>query len=93
MDLYIFAGGRSGHEEALYKKTASFLGSAGASLVDLDDLFSSNPKSKCGGNALIANAATGPIKATGKDRTPSLCAAIGFYWVFNQRMHASPVGR
>ncbi|TKS88821.1 Epsin-1 EPS-15-interacting protein 1 [Collichthys lucidus] len=31
-------------EKETHKKTASFLGSAGASLVDLDDLFSSNPK-------------------------------------------------
>lgn len=28
----------------MYRKTASFLGSAEASLVDLDDLFSSDPK-------------------------------------------------
>ncbi|XP_073338934.1 uncharacterized protein [Pagrus major] len=33
-------------EKETYRKTASFLGSAGASLVDLDDLFSSNPKPK-----------------------------------------------
>ncbi len=30
-------------EKERCRKTASFLGSAGASLVDLDDLFSSNP--------------------------------------------------
>lgn len=49
-------------EEAVYKKTASFLGSAGASLVDLDDLFSSNPKPK------HASAVAGQLQATGKNR-------------------------
>ncbi|KAK5883305.1 hypothetical protein CesoFtcFv8_019648 [Champsocephalus esox] len=37
-------GNRTVLDENSYRKTASFLGSAGASLVDLDDLFSSNPK-------------------------------------------------
>lgn len=63
-------GRRSGQEEALYKKTASFLGSAGASLVDLDDLFSSNPKPKRGGTAFVANAAASQIQATGALNTP-----------------------
>ncbi|KAM6903783.1 uncharacterized protein PEZ65_018585 [Lycodopsis pacificus] len=39
-------GKRTAQEEKAYRKTASFLGSAGTSLVDLDDLFSSNPKPK-----------------------------------------------
>nr|XP_046273457.1 epsin-2-like isoform X1 [Scatophagus argus]XP_046273458.1 epsin-2-like isoform X1 [Scatophagus argus] len=39
-------GRRTAQEKETYRKTASFLGSAGASLVDLDDLFSSNPKPK-----------------------------------------------
>lgn len=64
MDLYLFAGRRSVQEEALYKKTASFLGSAGASLVDLDDLFSSNPKPKRDGPAFVAS----QVRAPGKDR-------------------------
>ncbi|KAK1880189.1 Epsin-1 [Dissostichus eleginoides] len=37
-------GNRTALEENSYRKTASFLGSTGASLVDLDDLFSSNLK-------------------------------------------------
>ncbi|XP_036945260.1 epsin-2-like [Acanthopagrus latus] len=37
-------GKQAMQEKEIYRKTASFLGSAGASLVDLDDLFSSNPK-------------------------------------------------
>ncbi|XP_042363098.1 LOW QUALITY PROTEIN: epsin-2-like [Plectropomus leopardus] len=36
----------TGKRAAQEEKTRSFLGSAGASLVDLDDLFSSNPKPK-----------------------------------------------
>ncbi|XP_029369811.1 epsin-1 [Echeneis naucrates] len=40
------ATGKQTAQEDVYTKTASFLGSAGASLVDLDDLFSSNPKPK-----------------------------------------------
>ncbi|XP_071355804.1 epsin-1-like isoform X1 [Trachinotus anak] len=40
------ATGKQTAQEEMYRKTASFLGSAGASLVDLDDLFSSNPKPK-----------------------------------------------
>ncbi|XP_060915537.1 epsin-1-like isoform X2 [Labrus mixtus] len=37
-------GTRAAQEKEFYRKTASFLGTTGASLVDLDDLFSSNPK-------------------------------------------------
>lgn len=50
------------------RKTASFLGSAGASLVDLDDLFSSNPKPKQRPlvNTLVAQTqAIGAFKARG----------------------------
>ncbi|XP_062265264.1 epsin-1-like [Platichthys flesus] len=39
-------GKRTMHKEETYRKTAHFLGSAGASLVDLDDLCSSNA-TKC----------------------------------------------
>ncbi|XP_024864198.1 epsin-1 isoform X1 [Kryptolebias marmoratus] len=38
------AGKQTAKEEEMCRKTASFLGSAGASLVDLDDLFADNPK-------------------------------------------------
>ncbi|KAM7384784.1 hypothetical protein PAMA_011912 [Pampus argenteus] len=39
-------GKRATQEEDTHRKTASFLGLAGASLVDLDDLFSSNPRQR-----------------------------------------------
>ncbi|KAM7373616.1 hypothetical protein PAMP_008456 [Pampus punctatissimus] len=39
-------GKRATQEEDMHRKTASFLGLAGASLVDLDDLFSSNPRQR-----------------------------------------------
>lgn len=47
------------------RKTASFLGSAGASLVDLDDLFSSNPKPK---QRPLVNTLVAQTQAIGKDR-------------------------
>ncbi|XP_054911044.1 epsin-3-like isoform X2 [Poeciliopsis prolifica] len=40
------AGKRTSKEEEIRRKTASFLGSTGASLVDMDDLFAPNPKTK-----------------------------------------------
>uniref|UniRef100_A0A3B3YH84 ENTH domain-containing protein n=1 Tax=Poecilia mexicana TaxID=48701 RepID=A0A3B3YH84_9TELE len=40
------AGKRTSKEEEICRKTASFLGSTGASLVDVDDLFAPNPKTK-----------------------------------------------
>lgn len=47
------------------RKTASFLGAVGASLVDLDDLFSSNPKPK---QLPPVNTPAAQTQATGKDR-------------------------
>lgn len=52
-------------EKETHKKTASFLGSAGASLVDLDDLFSSNPKPQL---RPLANTFATQAQAIGKDR-------------------------
>ncbi|XP_027891997.1 epsin-1 isoform X2 [Xiphophorus couchianus] len=40
------AGRRTSKEEEIRRKTASFLGSTGGSLVDVDDLFAPNPKTK-----------------------------------------------
>lgn len=65
LDLYCIAGKRTAQEEKTYKKTASFLGSAGASLVDLDDLFSSNPKPK---QRPLVNTLVAQTQAIGKDR-------------------------
>ena len=48
----------------MYRKTASFLGAAGASLVDLDDLFSSNPKP---GQRPLITALAAHTQAIGKD--------------------------
>uniref|UniRef100_A0A672F8Z9 Zgc:194578 n=1 Tax=Salarias fasciatus TaxID=181472 RepID=A0A672F8Z9_SALFA len=55
--------------EETYRKTASFLGTAGASLVDLDDLFSSNPKPK---QRPFINALAAQTQAIGKDRKKTL---------------------
>lgn len=52
-------------EKEIYRKTASFLGSAGASLVDLDDLFSSNPKPI---QRPLINTSAAQTQAIGKDR-------------------------
>ena len=52
-------------EKETYRKTASFLGSAGASLVDLDDLFSSNPKPI---QRPLINTFAAQTQAIGKDR-------------------------
>lgn len=64
LDLYFIAGKRTVLEEEMYKKTASFLGSAGASLVDLDNLFSSNPNPK---QHPLTNALAAQTQAIGKD--------------------------
>ncbi|XP_051245650.1 epsin-1 isoform X4 [Dicentrarchus labrax] len=56
-----------------HRKTASFLGTAAASLVDLDDLFSSNPKPKLRplANTLAAQTqAIGAFKARGMTSGP-----------------------
>ncbi|XP_022616704.1 epsin-2-like [Seriola dumerili] len=66
-------GKRTMQGEEMYRKTASFLGSAGASLVDLDDLFSSNPKPKQRPfiNTLAAQTqAVGAFKARGMSSGP-----------------------
>ncbi|XP_075305256.1 uncharacterized protein LOC142367183 isoform X2 [Odontesthes bonariensis] len=55
-------GKRTVQEDEMYRKTASFLGAAGASLVDLDDLFSSNPKPR------QRPPITAQTQAIGKDR-------------------------
>lgn len=53
----------------MQRKTASFLGSAGASLVDLDDLFSSNPKPR---QYPLKDWTSTQTQATGKDRKTAL---------------------
>ncbi|XP_031732359.1 epsin-1 isoform X1 [Anarrhichthys ocellatus] len=66
-------GKRTAQEEKAYRKTASFLGSAGASLVDLDDLFSSNPEPKQRSlpNTLVTQTqAIGAFKARGLTSVP-----------------------
>ncbi|XP_039977293.1 epsin-1 isoform X1 [Xiphias gladius] len=74
-------GKRTAQEEEMYRKTASFLGSAGASLVDLDDLFSSNPKPKQRPliNTLAAQTqAMGIFKARGMSSGPVVSSgAVG----------------
>ena len=66
LDLY-FAGKQTSPEEEMYRRTASFLGSAGASLVDLDDLFSSDPKPKP--QRPLVSAPAAQTQVVGKDRT------------------------
>ncbi|KAK2830833.1 hypothetical protein Q5P01_018764 [Channa striata] len=68
LDLYLIAGKQTAQEE-MYRKAASFLGSTGASLVDLDDLFSSNPKPK---QHPLTSAPTVQAQAIGKDRKQRL---------------------
>lgn len=65
MDLYFIAGKRTVQEKETYRKTASFLGSAGASLVDLDNLFSSHTKPK---QRPLDNKLATQTHAIGKDR-------------------------
>lgn len=65
LDLYCIAGKRTAQEEKTCRKTASFLGSTGALLVDLDNLFSSNPQSK---QRPLVNTLVAQTKAIGKDR-------------------------
>lgn len=65
-------------------KTAWFLGSEGASLIDLDDLFSSNtkPKQQTHGDTLAVQA-----QAIGKDRRNASvwvnCVVFGGGFVWN----------
>ncbi|CAK6980352.1 epsin-2-like [Scomber scombrus] len=64
-------GKRTTREEDTHRKTASFLGSAGASLVDLDNLFSSNPKQQPPFNTLAAQTqAIGNFKVRGMASDP-----------------------
>lgn len=83
LDLYFIAGKHTAQEKETYRKTASFLGSVGASLVDLDDLFSSNPKPK---QRPLVNTPSAQTQAIGKDRkNASLCVKNtifdkGFMW-------------
>lgn len=65
MDLYFITGQRTVQEEEMRRKTVSFLGSAAASLIDLDDLLSSNPKPK---QHPVINKPAAQIQAVGKDR-------------------------
>lgn len=65
LDLYSITGKPTPKEEEMYKKTASFLGSAGASLVDFDDLLSLNPKPK---QRPLSNVLAAQTQAIGKDR-------------------------
>ncbi|XP_070778292.1 epsin-1-like [Enoplosus armatus] len=66
-------GKRTLQEKEMCRKTASFLGSAGASLVDLDDLFSSNPKPK---QRPLVNTLAAQTQAIGKDRKNALLCAF-----------------
>ncbi|CAI5691707.1 unnamed protein product [Oreochromis niloticus] len=59
-------------EDMMYRKTASFLGSAGASLVDLDDLFSSDPKPRQRPLIDTQTQAIGTFKAAGMTSSPML---------------------
>ncbi|XP_072226062.1 uncharacterized protein [Leuresthes tenuis] len=66
-------GKRTVQEDEMYRKTASFLGAAGESLVDLDDLFSSHPKPRQRPliTALAAQTqAIGAFKAKGMPSAP-----------------------
>ncbi|XP_054461494.1 epsin-1-like [Anoplopoma fimbria] len=67
------SNGTGEQEEKACRKTASFLGSAGASLVDLDDLFSSNPKPKQRPHAntpVAQTQAIGAFRARGMTSAP-----------------------
>ncbi|XP_034456722.1 epsin-1 isoform X2 [Hippoglossus hippoglossus] len=66
-------GKRTMHKEETYRKTAHFLGSAGASLVDLDDLCSSNATQCSLTNAPAAQTqAIGLFKARATSSGPGL---------------------
>lgn len=66
MDRCFIAGKLTRHGKEVCGKTASFLGSEGASLTDLDDLFSFNtkPKQQTLGDTLAVQA-----QAIGKDQS------------------------
>ncbi|XP_055081298.1 epsin-1-like [Periophthalmus magnuspinnatus] len=65
-------GRRSDKDLEMFKKTTSFLGSAGASLVDLDDLFSSTLPPKHGGAAVAKAAVAWQPQAAGALNAPLL---------------------
>ncbi|XP_026156825.1 epsin-1 isoform X2 [Mastacembelus armatus] len=67
-------GKRTAQKEEIYKKTASFLGSAGASLVDLDNLFSSNPKPK---QRPVTNTLAGQTQAIGMFKATGITSGSG----------------
>ncbi|XP_058474401.1 epsin-1-like [Solea solea] len=60
-------GKRTAQEEEMYRKTAQFLGSSGASLVDLDDLFSSKPKQRT-----VTDMPAAQTQAIGSFKAPGL---------------------
>lgn len=72
-------GEQTTQKEEMYKKTASFLGSAGASLVDLDHLFSSHPKSK---HRPLTNTLAAQTQAIGTFKARGVTSAL----------HGSPFG-
>ncbi|KAA8578444.1 hypothetical protein FQN60_002581 [Etheostoma spectabile] len=88
-------GKQTAQEEKLHKKTASFLGSAGASLVDLDDLFSSNPKPKQLplANKLVAQTqAIGAFKARGMASGPVVRSGTVAGGFLPETSYSSPFG-
>lgn len=65
LDLYFIAGKPTLQEKATYRKTASFLGAVGASLVDLDNLFSSYTRVR---QRPLVHSLNTQMQAIGKDR-------------------------
>lgn len=65
LDLYFIAGKPTLQEKDTYRKTASFLGAVGASLVDLDNLFSSYTKVR---QRPLVHSLNTQMQAIGKDR-------------------------
>ncbi|XP_034747639.1 epsin-1-like isoform X2 [Etheostoma cragini] len=88
-------GKQTAQEEKLHKKTTSFLGSAGASLVDLDDLFSSNPKPEQRplANKLVAQTqAIGAFKARGMTSAPVVKSGTVAGGFLPETSYSSPFG-
>ncbi|KAK5854746.1 hypothetical protein PBY51_004915 [Eleginops maclovinus] len=88
-------GKRTALEENTHRKTASFLGSAGASLVDLDDLFSSNLKSKQSPfvNTLVTQTQViGAFKARGMTSSPVVKSGAGLSLPETSTPYCSPFG-
>ncbi|XP_044027281.1 epsin-1-like [Siniperca chuatsi] len=88
-------GKQTSQEKETNRKTASFLGSAGASLVDLDDLFSSNPKPKQRPlvNSLAAQTqAIGAFKARGMTSVVRPGAVAGVSFPETSAPYCSPFG-